>query len=280
VARVRLAVLALTVTAFLSGWMPEGSTGLAESPAPQYISLGDSLALSMQPDANGHDRATTQGFSEFVWQHRAAHTPSLTLVKLGRGGETAASMVKSTRPGPSQLELAELQLRGGSATLLTIDIGANEVEGCRDGSGFDQRCVARGLASLRSNLPRIIKRLRAAGGTKLRIVGVNYYNSFLGQWVTGAAGHDLALASVPVERSINATLASIYRQAHVPVADVESRFETRAFHSFVNTRRFGRLPLAVALTCRWTWACSSRYDDHTNGAGYRVIARAVLAQLR
>jgi lysophospholipase L1-like esterase len=278
--RVRLAVVALLIVAFLSGSLPGGASGLAEAPAPQYISLGDSLALSIQPDADGHDGPTTQGFSEIVWQRRAASTPSLALVKLGRGGETAASMIKSTRPGPSQLELAELQLRGASASLVTIDVGANEVESCRDGSSFDQRCVARGLASLRESLPHIIQRLRAAGGPRLRIVGVNYYNSFLGQWVTGAAGHDLALASVPVERSINATLASVYRRAHVPLADVESRFRTRAFHTFVQTRRFGRIPLAVALTCRWTWACSSRYDDHTNASGYRVIARAVLAQLR
>jgi lysophospholipase L1-like esterase len=224
---------------------------------------------------NGHDRGTSDGYAERVWRARARSTPGLRLVKLGRGGETAASMVKSPKPGPSQLEEAEDELSAGSVKLVTIDIGANEVERCRDGSGFDQACVQRGLATLRQSLPRIIKRLRAAGGKDLQIIGVNYYNSFLGQWVTGPAGRRLARASVPVERAINATLATIYNQAHVKIADVESEFHTGELTTYVQTRAFGQIPLAVELTCRWTWACSSRYDDHTNSRGYRVIARTV-----
>jgi len=278
---VRFAALALIVSAVLAGWLPEGSNGLADTLAPpQYLSLGDSLALSMQPDVHGNDRATSAGFSEQVWRARSAHTPSLTLVKLGRGGETAARMIKSTRPGASQLELAEEHLRGGAVALLTIDIGANEVESCARATGFDQACVATGLTSLRKSLPKIITRLRAAGGPRLRIVGVNYYNSFLGRWVTGAAGRQLARASVPVEQAINATLAQVYARAHIPVADVASLFQTSTLDTYVTTRSHGRVPMAVANTCRWTWACSSRYDDHTNTLGYRVIARAVLAVLR
>jgi lysophospholipase L1-like esterase len=278
---VRFAALALVASAVLAGWLPQGSNGLADTLAPpQYLSLGDSLALSMQPDVHGNDRATTAGFSEQVWRARTARTPSLTLVKLGRGGETAASLIKPKRPGPSQLELAEQHLRGGAVALVTIDIGANEVEGCARATDFDQACVATGLASLRKSLPKIVARLRAAGGPRLRIVGVNYYNSFLGRWVTGAAGRQLARASVPVERAINTTLAQLYARAHVPVADVESSFQTSALDSYVTTRSHGRVPVAVANTCRWTWACSSRYDDHTNTLGYKVIARAVLARLR
>jgi lysophospholipase L1-like esterase len=276
---VRRAALALVFAAFFAGWPAHGGSGMADVLPPRYISLGDSLAASMQPDVNGHDRATSEGFSERVWQARAAVSPNLALVKLGRGGETAASMVKSPKPGPSQLELAEQQLRDGGVALVTIDVGANEVESCAGGSGFDNACVQRGLASLRQSLPRIISRLRAAGGSRLTIVGINYYNSFLGRWVTSASGRKLALASVPVEGAINATLAQVYAKAHVPVADVESRFQTRALGTYVNTRSHGRVPLAVANTCRWTWACSARYDDHTNTLGYRAIARAVLAEL-
>jgi lysophospholipase L1-like esterase len=272
---VRVAALALVIPAFLAGWLARSKSGVAEAPPPPtYVSLGDSLALSIQPDARGHDRPTTDGFAERVRQVRAAQVPSLALVKLGRGGETAASMIKSPRPGPSQLELAEQHLRAGSVGLVTIDIGANEVEGCQQGRGFDGACVQRGLTSLRRSLPKIIGRLRAAGGKDLQIVGVNYYNSFLGRWVIGRDGQRLARASVPVERSINATLAQIYGAVHVPVADVESRFQTSALNQYVQSR-YGTVPVAVANTCRWTWACSSRYDDHTNSRGYRVIARAV-----
>jgi lysophospholipase L1-like esterase len=266
------------LAAFFAGWPANGGSGQADVLPPRYVSLGDSLAASMQPDADGNDRPTPDGFSERVWSARVAVSPNLALVKLGRGGETAASMIKSAKGRPSQLELAEQQLRDGGVALVTIDIGANEVEGCANGSGFNQACVQRGLASLRQSLPRIISRLRAAGGSHVTIVGVNYYNSFLGRWVTG--GRKLAQASVPVERAINATLAKLYKKAHIPVADVETRFQTRALSTYVNTRTHGRVPLAVANTCRWTWACSARYDDHTNTLGYRVIARAVLAMLR
>ena len=271
----RPALALLAITAFLAGTLPGGQ---AEPPPPEYLSLGDSLAASMQPDPDGHDRKTAEGFSEHVLRARSHAAPALSLVKLGRGGETAASLINGKKRGPSQLEQAEGHLRAGTVAFVTIDIGANEVEGCNDGQSFDNACVERGLRSLRHSLPAIIARLRRAGGSNLRIVGINYYNSFLGRWVTGPAGRKLALASIPVERRINATLARLYAKAHVPVADVESRFQTRAMNTYVNSR-FGRVPLAVANTCRWTWACSSRYDDHTNSNGYMVIARAVLSQL-
>jgi lysophospholipase L1-like esterase len=264
----------------VAGFCMTAYTSTANAPhSPLYLALGDSLAASMQPDPDGHDRPTSDGYAERVWQVRAASVPGLQLVKLGRGGETAASLIKSPKPGPSQLQQAEKQLHGGSVALVTIDIGANEVESCRRGAGFDQGCVARGLVTLRQSLPRIIRRLRAAASYDVKIVGVNYYNSFLGQWVTGVGGRQLARASVPVERSINATLAAIYQKANVPFADVETRFKTQAMHQYVRTR-FGWVPLAVAKTCHWTWACSSRYDDHTNTLGYRVIARTVASLLR
>ena len=276
----RFVPVVLVIAAYLAGWLPGGARGLADAPPPpQYVSLGDSLAVSIQPDPRGHDRATSEGFSEQVWRARAARMPTLTLAKLGRGGETAASMIKSSRRGASQLELAEEHLRAGPVALVTIYIGANEVEGCARTTSFDADCVERGLASLRRSLPTIVKRLRAAGGKNLRIIGINYYNSFLGRWVTGADGRRLARASVPVERAINATLGEIYASAHIPVADVEERFATGVLNQWVKTRSYGRVPVAVANTCRWTWACSARYDDHTNTAGYRVIARSVLALL-
>jgi lysophospholipase L1-like esterase len=140
--------------------------------------------------------------------------------------------------------------------------------------------VRRGLGALRTSLPQVINRLRSAGGDDLRIVGINYYNSFLGRWVRGATGRRLALASVPVERTINATLAQVYGRLKVPVADVEDKFGTDQIQRFTRTKAYGRIPVAVARTCHWTWACSARYDDHTNALGYRVIARAVLALLR
>src|SRR5204863_51096 len=117
----------------------------------------DSLAGSSQ--AHGPHNS---GYAEQLWRFEARRVPGVTLLKLGRGGETATRMIHSPRPGPSQLRTAERALRAGSTVLVTIDIGANEVERCRSGLGFDNACVDAGLASLRSSLPRILRTLRAA----------------------------------------------------------------------------------------------------------------------
>ena len=184
-------------------------------------------------------------------------------------------MLRSPRPGPTQLEQAAAALRTGQTDLVTIDIGANDVEHCRRGNGFDAGCVDAGLASLRRSLPRVLRRLRSAGSTSTPIVGINYYNSFLGAWVRGAGGRVLARHSVPVERRINATLTAVYKRARVPVADVEDAFATDRLDSNTRLAPYGRLPLAVARVCRWTWSCADSGDDHANSAGYAVIARTV-----
>lgn len=249
---------------------PGGGASSPPPEAPRYLALGDSLAAGYQPNA-----PSNLGYAERVWRHRARSERNLVLVKLGRGGETAVSMVRSSRPGPSQLERAEGILKGRRTALVTLDIGANEVEACRRGDGFDEGCVDRGLASLRRTLPRILRRLRIAGRGKVPIVGINYYNSFLGGWVRGAGGRRLARRSVSVERRINATLARAYHRAHVPMADVEQAFSTDQMDRYASLKRYGRVPVAVAQICRWTWSCEDDGDDHTNTAGYSVIARAV-----
>ena len=246
-----------------------GATGGASSPppdVPRYVALGDSLAVSYQPGG-----PSDQGYAERVWRQERRPLPSLALVKLGRGGETAASMNHSPRPGASQLERAEGVLRTTRTALVTIDIGANEIESCQRGNGFDGACVERGLGSVRRNLPRVIRGLRAAAHGSVPIVGINYYNYFLGGWNDGPGGRLLARRSVSVERRMNALLGRIYRQAGVPVADVEDAFAT--------DRLDGRVPPAVTRVCHWTWTCEDSGDDHANSAGYAVIAREVIRAL-
>ncbi|HYZ28793.1 MAG TPA: GDSL-type esterase/lipase family protein [Thermoleophilaceae bacterium] len=267
----RLVWVVLLVAGLVAVLVLHGAPRAVGNRAPVYLALGDSLAASIQKG-----RTTSEGYAEAIVDARAEAFPGLKLAKLGRGGETASSMLASTASRRSQLEQAANLLQSGRVVFVTIDVGANEVESCQKGDGFDAACVRRGLASLRTSLPEIIRGLRAAGGSTVPIVGMNYYNSFLGRWVTGARGRRLALASVPVERQIDRTLATIYRRAGVPMADVAGRFATSSFRS-VNTREYGRVPLAVARTCEWTWACVPPYDDHTNTAGYQVIARALLA---
>ena len=266
--------LPLLSAALLAGVFAVAAAGRLTG-APRYLALGDSLAGSSQAHG-GHRR----GYAEQLWRFESRSHAGLVLLKLGRGGETAARMVRSPRPGPSQLELAEAALRAHPTELVTIDVGANDVEHCHRGSGFDSRCVDAGLASLNRNLPRVLRRLRRAAPRATPIVGINYYNSFLGAWVRGRNGRLLARRSVRVERRINATLARIYRRFHIPLADVEDAFATDQMHRYVNLAPYGRVPLAVARVCRWTWSCARDGDDHANTAGYRVIARVVERVLR
>src|SRR5213080_2756939 len=122
----RLAAIAALV-AVLGVAGPAGNGGGSGGARHEYLALGDSLAASVQPDAKGNDHATGSGYAEKVWQARTARTPGLRLMKLGRGGETAASMIASSKAGRSQLEEAEDELHTGKVDLVTIDIGANEV---------------------------------------------------------------------------------------------------------------------------------------------------------
>lgn len=199
------AVLLAVILGAVVGGARGGGTASPAPDAPRYLALGDSLAAGIQPD-----RPSDQGYAEAIWHQRAAQIQDLVLVKLGRGGETGASLIHRDRPGPSQLERAEEVIKSRRTALVTLDIGANEVERCHRGNGFDGGCVDRALVSLRQSLPEVIRRLRAAGRGHLPLVGINYYNSFLGSWVHGRAGRLLARRSVSVERRINATLDRVY----------------------------------------------------------------------
>src|SRR5947208_2829001 len=105
--------------AFAAG---DGGTSAPPQGPPRYLSLGDSLAESIQPGPDGRHHMTSQGFAELVWRHLLGRYSDLQLVKLGRGGETAGSMIHGRRPGPSQLQLAESQLSSHVVPLVTIDI--------------------------------------------------------------------------------------------------------------------------------------------------------------
>src|SRR5207247_9388290 len=94
--------------------------------------------------------------------------PSLRLVKLACGGATTTDMIYGSGdpscafPRKTQLDeaVAFLQAHRRSVSLVTIDIGANDLPA---------------LGAIATNLPIILDRLRAAGGD-VSIVGMNYYD--------------------------------------------------------------------------------------------------------
>src|SRR5450756_2858167 len=72
--------------------------------------------------------------------------------------------------------------------LITIDIGANNVDGCTTGSTINQACIAAGIAAAKHDLPLILGALRRAAGHDVVIAGMNLYDPFLADYLTGTAG--------------------------------------------------------------------------------------------
>jgi lysophospholipase L1-like esterase len=177
--------------------------------------------------------------------------------------------------GTNQLEAAESFLKVNQVALVTLDIGANDVDGCIRASGIDEVCLRNGLASVGSNLPFILRRLRQAAGLRTTIVAMNYYDPFLVAWTLGANGQALALESLEATTSFNLKLESIYLAFGIPVTNVAQAFRTDNFTPVPAENP--PVPINVFLIGAWTWmGAPPPYgpDVHPNNAGYAAIAGA------
>jgi len=255
------------------------------SVAPVYISLGDSLAAGMQPDSQGVDHPTDQGYASVVGSRLAKVYPGLQTRRLSCGGARTGSLMSGgsscqRHDEPSQLVQADRLMATSQVPVVTVNIGDNDVEGCIDVNppAVDTGCINRGRSDIARNLPLIARRLKAAAGPRTAVVGILDYDQFLALYREGPGGRQVARRSVRIILSMNALMASIYRREGVLVADATPAFATTDLH----TMRDG-LPLAVDRICSWTWACSAPpigHDDHAKAQGYRVIAQAVLDALK
>ena len=239
-----------------------------------YLSLGDSLADSAQPNGD-----LAHGYSEQLHAVLAATEPTLRLVKLGCGGESTVSMrFGSQDPAtvlscgsprdyrrlfPTGTQLAQavkfLERHRGKVALVTIGIGANDLQHDDEQGNTvfclfeDAGCDGR-VAAMGDNLAIILGELRAAAGPDVPIIGMTYYNVFA---TLDDPSLDAGVAAA------NAVLDTTYTAAGAPVADVAG-----AFHN-------GEQPLSAELVCAWTWFCTHG-DVHPNTVGYGVIAEEFL----
>jgi lysophospholipase L1-like esterase len=248
--------------------------------APYYLALGDSLAIGVQPSATG-DRPTNQGYADDLFAVLRTRVLGLTLAKLGCGGETTTTMINGgicSYTAGSQLAAAVAFIETHHVALITIDIGANDIDGCIRAAGIDPTCVSDALTTVGTNLPQILAELRAAAGRDVPIIGMNYYDPFLALWTLGPAGQTLAKASVQVADHFNSLLKTVYETFSVPVADVAHAFRVNDFTiiPFIN------LPVNVFLTLSWTWMGAPPPlgpDIHANAVGYAVIAGAFVEKI-
>jgi lysophospholipase L1-like esterase len=251
-------------------------------PRPLYVSLGTSLSVGVQPDLAGVNHPTGEGYADQLHAALAATTPKLRLVKLGCPGETSLTMLTGgvcDYPAGSQLAEAVRFLRAhrDDVDLVTLDIGANDIEPCGSLAGIDPGCVATAFGAVAANLPRILSAIRHAAGPDVPIVAMNYYDPFLVAWLLGPAGQDLAREATFTLGLFNAMLGGLYTAFRVPVADVAG-----VFHAADPLPPPGDpgVPLGALLLCQWTWMCAPPPvgpNIHANAEGYGVIAGAFLA---
>jgi lysophospholipase L1-like esterase len=258
-----------------------------------YVALGDSLSQGVQPAtpplppgvALGQSIETDAGYANDLYAHyQRAFGGRLTLVKLGCPGETSTSMLTGTgSPCPyaqgSQLAaaVAFIAAHRSEVKLITIDIGANDIDGCASATTISQSCVTQGFASVAHNLPLILGALRKAAGKRTVIAGMNLYDPFLAEYLTGAAGQEVATESVALGQSFNQLLGKSYRAFGAATADVQGAFSTTDFTTTATLPGVGTVPLNVARICEWTWMCAASPvgpNIHANATGYRHIAAA------
>ena len=251
-----------------------------------YLALGDSLARGAQPNAKGTTVPTNQGYANDLKAKEKSRFHHLALKNLGCLGETTTTMLKGGtckyRLG-SQLNQAVAFLRAHKRHIafVTIDIGANDVDGCVKGTSVNQKCLAKGVKSIETNLPKIAAALRKTAGPKVPIIGMTYYDPFLAAWLQGSSGRQLAAESQLLAKSVNSDISSAYHSKRVTIADVARASHTYKPFSDKTTLKGKKVPVAVADICELTWMCAPAPrgpNIHANATCYSKIA-AVFAKL-
>jgi lysophospholipase L1-like esterase len=246
-----------------------------------YLAMGDSLAAGYQP-GQGDDK--TGGYVGGVLAAVKADTAKTKLVNVACSGETVVTMVAGGRCAydeGTQLAQAVEFLHAHSRTtrLVTIDIGANDVQRCvsRSPLGIDLACIQQGLGDVQRLLPQVLAQLHAAA-PGAHIVVANYYNPFLAAYLTGAAGQVLAQQSMALQAALNVIIAGSAASVGADVADVATAFRSTVTTPVNVPALGGSVPTNVATICAWTWMCRLG-DIHANDTGYAVMTGAVAARL-
>jgi lysophospholipase L1-like esterase len=283
------------VAAFPAVGLAAGGPSKSSKPRPgpaarYYVALGDSLSQGMQPNLKGVTVDTDDGYVDDLGAWAAHRIPTLQVIKLGCGGDTTTSLLTGkgndanakalhcNRQGGSQLAAAVSFLKShhaaGEVPLITIDIGANDVDGCVTATDL-AACLAAGEKSIQVNTPKILNALRKAAPKGTKLVAMNLYDPVLGGYFAPSTDplHGLALASPALTKTVNATIDTASTGAGFKVADVGTAFHT--YDTTPVTWEGQTIPANVAYVCSWTWACQtppSGPNIHANRNGYQVIA--------
>jgi lysophospholipase L1-like esterase len=285
-----IAVAAVAATVAMAGGAPAFAAHRASSTttASYYLSLGDSLAQGVQPNSSGTSVETNQGYPDQLFAGLRTANPTLKLVKLGCPGETTGTMINGgicSYSTGSQLAQAAAFLAShkGKVQLVTIDIGANDLNPCLVLPTLNQivACLAKVFPQIQTNLTSIMNTLSTASGSgEPPIIGMTYYDPELANWLKGdPASKALAKASITLAQGFSNILSGVYKAFGAKVADVFTAFHTTQFGVKVTLPEFGKVPKAVAYICTYTWECAAPPvgpNIHANVLGYGVIANTFL----
>jgi lysophospholipase L1-like esterase len=269
-------VTAMLLASMLQVAMPAARAG---GGAPTYyLALGDSLAAGFQPG-----KGETPGYVGMLWRSvRKEQISSLELRNIGCSGETSGSLITGNHSpchyaAGSQLNAGVdfLEAHVGEVAYVTIDIGANDiVSQCFGPSGLiPTACVTDLRPGLKHRVHVIVDALTTAA-PGVPVVAMTYYDPFLGLWGLIPGGRAVAHADQRAWTVFNTALTKAYGNAGATVTDVGATFRIDDFDDTVFVPGRGRIPVNVALACRWTWFCSAghTFDVHANRTGYRKIA--------
>ena len=259
---------------------PSASASAAGTPSPSpsaagglYVALGDSLAAGYQP---GGAELRDTAYPALTAARLGAKGGELTLENLGCSGETTGSLVKGGKcdfAAGSQLEQAEKLLKGSDdVALVTIDIGGNDLLRCvRGGAQIDTACVKSGVATVKKNLPTILKRLRTAAGPDVPVLVLGYYNPWLAAKALNqpVKGVD---AAAKAYTGLSAAIESAATSTGTTFVGLDEAFST---NDTTPTRINGRtVPENAAKICTLTNICTAS-DIHLTDEGAATVARVL-----
>ena len=209
---------------------------------PQHlVVLGDSVPAGSACDCGG--------FGVML-----ASTISAPLTNLSVPGLTSHGLV-------AQLSSGNVQAALGTATVVTVTIGANDFnEGDADARACsDLSCYTSTMKTVTSNINSIVTRIKALTPSGTTIVVTGYWNVFLDGRVGAAKGRTYVATSDALSRALNSRLASLSVQHDVLYTDVYTPFKGT-----------GTLDDSALL---------AGDGDHPNAAGHELIAEAIEATL-
>ncbi len=260
---------------------------------PWYLAVGASFSVGWQPtpQSPGGQR-TDHGYASVLTTAEQAAWPGLQLREIGCPGDTTQNIVAGGGACPyplgSQLAQAVAFLHGHRNTVLvTVDVGFDDLRPCILGGNsldertFDMPCVSQTLTQVGAQVVQIIQTLKAAGPSRMLILGLGHDDPWLAALARSPGGAVFAAESGVAIAKLDQTLRQAYRQAGVSLAEVGTAFR------LYDTRRTylagrGTFPENVVRACLLTWICGKPPEGpnlHPNDRGYRAYARAIAATL-